>query len=148
MGEGADVALARLQQLEDVREIQGLIHRYAWHVPRCEGAAVVALFADDGEFDSGGRISRGREELAAYFAVLPPNITIPLISNIIVDLQGDRATSTCKMYTPWVGDGPPLVGFYEDEFQRVDGRWRFSRRVYRVHERPAQGTAVPAGATK
>jgi ketosteroid isomerase-like protein len=135
--------LARVQRLEDIKAIEELIARYAWHVPRGEVDAVLDLFTDDGEFQSGATPVRGKVGLRAYFAALPLNLTIPIVSNILVQIAGANAQATCKMTSLWVGEGPPMVGYYEDAFQQIDGRWLFSRRRWWAHERPAAGSAPP-----
>jgi hypothetical protein len=127
---------ARLQRLEDIEEIKALIAQYAWHVPRCEIDQLVALFTQDGEFRGGEHVLKGRERVRAHFAVLTPNSTVPLVQNILVKVNGDTATATCKMSSRWLGPGPGFVGWYEDEFRRVDGKWFFSSRWWRFHEQP------------
>ena len=134
--------LARIQRLEDIKEIEGLIYRYAWHVPRGEGKELGELFAEDGVLNASARF-QGRTRIAEYISSLPANLTIPVVSNILVELDGDNARATCKMTSLWVGDGPALVGWYEDEFRRVAGRWLFSHRRWRSHDRPAAGSKVP-----
>jgi hypothetical protein len=143
MAETPPDLLARIQRLEDIKAIEELIARYAWHVPRGEVDAVLDLFTDDGEFQSGATPVCGKAGLQSYFAALPLNLTIPIVSNILVQIAGASAQATCKMTSLWVGAGPPMVGYYEDEFQRVSGRWLFSRRRWRTHERPAAGSAAP-----
>ena len=56
------------------------------------------------------------------------------ITNPIVDVADDGVTGTCRSYYTVfqkAGDEPlrPIInGHYRDEFEKVDGEWRFSRR--------------------
>lgn len=128
---------ARLRRLEDIKAIETLISRYAWHVPRCEVDELVDLFTEDAEFQSGPRLLKGSQALRGYFAELTPNHSVPLVSNFIIEIDGDSARSTCKMMGPWIGaDRPAFVGWYEDELRREKGRWLFHRRHFRRHEQP------------
>lgn len=58
-------------------------------------------------------------------------ITNPIVE---VDEEGDRATCQSYYTVLQAADGLPLqviaAGRYRDEFERVDGQWRFSFRDY------------------
>ena len=56
-------------------------------------------------------------------------------TNVIVEFQSDDAATARSYYTvlQQVGDTPLQViiaGRYHDEFERVDGTWRFCERDY------------------
>ena len=55
---------------------------------------------------------------------------VPLIHNLIVDLDGDRATSTCVMNATIYGTTHAIMGEYRDTFRRVDGKWLFAERIF------------------
>lgn len=55
--------------------------------------------------------------------------------NEVVDGDGDHATMRSSYVVIQTADGPPSIfvtGGYDDELVRVDGRWRFARRVHHV----------------
>ncbi|MBW2233403.1 MAG: nuclear transport factor 2 family protein [Deltaproteobacteria bacterium] len=57
-------------------------------------------------------------------------------------LDGDRATGTCYVDLKAVVDGIMMVGwgYYEDEYVRVDGRWRIqTRKLNLIHYGPSGG---------
>ena len=61
-------------------------------------------------------------------------LTKHVITNPIVEVADDGLTGTCRSYYTVfqkAGDEPlrPIInGHYRDEFEKVDGEWRFSRR--------------------
>jgi hypothetical protein len=61
-------------------------------------------------------------------------LTKHVITNPIVEVSDDGRTGTCRSYYTVLqkaGDAPlrPIItGHYRDEFEKVDGEWRFSRR--------------------
>jgi hypothetical protein len=61
-------------------------------------------------------------------------LTSHVISNPIVEIADDRATARVRsrflvvQATPTLDLRPIVAGRYDDRFERVDGRWRFSAR--------------------
>ena len=54
-------------------------------------------------------------------------------TNVIIELDGDTATSRCYLtvlqQTPTLPLQPVAAGRYVDRFERVDGEWRFADRL-------------------
>lgn len=130
---------ARLRRVEAYQQLLELPCRYAWHVARGEGAAVAALFTDDGYFEAPAYQSKDRtrhkisglDAIRAYMLNLKPLRVIPLIHNQIIDIQGDQATGTCVMRTPHAPTLPDgFIGRYQDDMRCIDGVWRFSARRF------------------
>lgn len=73
--------------------------RYCYALDACRFDEVAALFAEDGEWTTSYGSARGRAEIAA---LLDSNVPKPgegpqrkhYITNVIVQLEGDRATAT------------------------------------------------------
>jgi hypothetical protein len=62
---------------------------------------------------------------------------VPLVSNHVVVINGDEATSVCKMHSPWFEqDRAGFCGIYRDRLRRVNGQWRFADRHWTFHEPP------------
>jgi len=128
-------------------EIQDLQARYLFALDWQDAEAYAATFTEDGVLDWAGGIVQGRpsirEEVRGMRATFEKKekVDAPVrparlrhfISNVVVDFDGDRATSRSFWFEfnndsrdrrPYVGG----YGHYEDDLRRVDGRWLFTRR--------------------
>lgn len=127
----------------DRLDIQEVIARYAWSLDTGDEEAFVDCFAREGElvwdvFETPDRW-RGSVELRhfiAYFRGRPESAGRQHhISNIVI--MSTPGGATARSYVAVAlrqGDGPHLLnvmGYYEDELVREDGRWCLSRRVIR-----------------
>jgi ketosteroid isomerase-like protein len=123
---------AAVRELSDREAIRELAHRYAHCVWRKEIAAAVDLFTEDGEMDTGDRpVIRGREALLeSYRQMLGADDFHPFVHNHLISLQGESATGTCYLDLRARIGGESMIGsgYYEDEYRRVDGRWKFRAR--------------------
>ncbi len=123
----------RLAALEARVAISELRSRYCWHTVRGARAAVLALFTDDALFENsrndvdGPVVVEGKAALREYFMRMKPARRVPLVTNEVTTIEGDRAQGTCAMVS--VGD-ESFCGHYVDDFRRVNGRWLFSRRQF------------------
>lgn len=127
----------------DRLEIHELTARYAWSLDTGEEDAFVECFCPDGElvwdvFESAGRW-RGAPALRrfiGYFRQRPESAGRQHhVSNLIVTptASGARARSYVAVALRRA-EGPHVLhvmGYYEDELLRENGRWLFSRRVIR-----------------
>jgi hypothetical protein len=131
-----ETRIADLQAREAIRELG---FQYAWHVARGEGREMADLFTVDGVFHStgSGHKIEGRENLRRFYpSVVAPGDTIPLVVNHIIRITGDSAEGTCKMFSPWQGQKPGFVGYYEDQYRVENGVWRIAYRKWYFHPRP------------
>ena len=121
--------LGRLGDLEDIRD---LARRYAHCVWQRDAAGAAALFAEDGEMDTGDRPPmRGRAALlAAYEAMFETSELHPMVHNHVIDLDGDAAAGTCYLELRARIDGANKVGsgFYHDRYVRAGDSWKFASR--------------------
>jgi len=139
----------RLSVLEARVAIADLVHRYALHVREGRGAACGELFTEDGafevrkapSFDSEAFEIRsrvmGRAQIAAYVnkSSAPDARVCPMISNLIIDVNGATAQSSCVMTTLVISSGEYILGAYRDSF-RYDDSWRFTSRIFTIVGRP------------
>lgn len=120
--------------MTDDQAIQNLIARFAHHLDGREFEQWCQLFVEDGSFNQ--RIGRDaiREMILAGELNTNPELSRKhAMTNIVVEVEGDTATSTCDMCmfdrrgtdAPWVLAG---VGRYEDKLVKVDGSWFFQHR--------------------
>jgi ketosteroid isomerase-like protein len=130
----------------DQWEIRQLVERYAAAADRGDGAGVAELFTDDGELEvwmdptrsepTGRR--RGQAEITEAVNRIGDYVaTHHTIASSVVTVSGDRADGQTRCVGHHV-EGPPdvrdrvLYIRYDEQFARVDGRWRFTKREVHV----------------
>ena len=154
---GAGSAAADSSYAEDRALIEDLQARYLFALDFRDPEAYAATFAEDGVLDYGAGKIRGRAAIAAMVADmregdseqraadrsgLRPAAGRHNISNIVVEIDGDRATGTAYWFH--MGNDNPdrsaqlnSFGHYEDELVRIDGEWLFSlRKIYNEQVEP------------
>ena len=123
----------------EVDSIKELIHEYASRLDSGDLDGVAALF-DHAELRSTrhDRVLRGTTEARTLYDPVilyddgTPR-TMHQLTNVDVRVDGTTATARCYFTVLQVtGQGlhPILAGEYRDRFERVDGIWRFSERVF------------------
>ena len=135
-----------LQTLADKAEITDLIHTYALNIRGRQPTANTTLFTIDASFEvreadpmrsDSLKVMRRSEGVANIIASVSSSATthrvFPAIHNLIVTLDGDRATATSLMISTVFPGRSETLGEYEDHFQRMDGSWRFSARCYTIY---------------
>jgi len=123
---------ATIRALADREAIRDLASRYAHCVWRKDVHAAVALFADDGEMDTGERPPiRGRAALLDEYQrmVTGPQLH-PFVHNHIIELHGDTATGICYLDVRASVDGTSMIGagYYDDRYVRIGRDWKFQAR--------------------
>lgn len=135
---------------DDRAQIEDLQARYLFAFDWNDADAYANTFTEDGVLNFGwgeikGRtairdfIASGEEDRTQQRANTPagerPRVGRHIISNIVVKIDGDRATG--RAYWTHMTTGPTgygtvdFFGHYEDEMVKVDGAWLFaSRHVY------------------
>ena len=127
---------ARLADLADREAIRELTSDYCQRVQRGDVEAVVELFCEDGSIEMEDTVTRGHEQLrASYSQALAEMTPKPFIHNHVIELDGDSARGICSVEIRLVQDGRAhdAAGHYVDDYRKVDGRWRFQRRVFVVY---------------
>ena len=126
---------ARLQELIDAREIEGLMIHYFDRVDALDTLGAVEIFTDDIEGDfMTGKIYHGPRAIARALGriLLQYRHTSHHISNHRSVITGDTATAFTYIYafhrfpddSTW-----HLWSRHEDELRRVDGKWKVSKRT-------------------
>ncbi|MGD8340467.1 MAG: nuclear transport factor 2 family protein [Gammaproteobacteria bacterium] len=159
----ASTASADSSYAEDRAEIENLQARYMFALDFRDPAEYAATFTENGVLDYGAGKIQGREAIAAMVAGmregdaqqraadtsgLRPAAGRHNIANIVIEIDGDRATSTAYWFhmgndNPERGAQLNSFGHYEDELVRVDGKWLFSlRKIY--NEQVAEWSASSA----
>ncbi len=125
---------ARLRAIEDREEIRELTGRYCHAIAAGDGPTVVNLFCDDGVFEMGDRVARGRAELEKFYGAASESPPIPFIQNHVIELDGGSASGRCSVEIRLVQDGEAYTaaGWYDDAYRRDGGGWRFAHRKFHV----------------
>ena len=124
-----------LQEMLDREAIRDLPILYCHHVWKSDVKGMVDLFTEDGSICiNDGTIpdTQGREDLLTmYEKALNDLAPRPFIHNHVVKLEGpDKASGTCYVEIRGITDGKSIIGagYYDDEYRKVDGEWKFLSR--------------------
>lgn len=125
------------QAVQDTLEIHELLARYARGVDTKDWELWKSIFTPDAtvDYSSAGAPVGTPDELAVWLEqglkVVP--MTQHLISNIEVDLNGDKAKVRAMFYNPMqlpgMADMSFCGGYYHHEFVRTDEGWKSERLV-------------------
>lgn len=128
----------RVTSLETRAAILDLYARYAWAQDTGDTDGVVALYVEDCEYISANGITRGRADIIDMIKV---NRSTPAgrakqhwVSNTLFVGDGDMCFARSMGTGPRVDNGVPsvdFVGFHDDLFAALDGKWYFKRRIWR-----------------
>ena len=148
---------ARIQRLEDIEEIKQLKAQY------CAGCdddhnseTICALFVEDGVWDwEGTAYCDGKPEIKKFMDDLRASQRIVrsahMVTNPHITINGDRATAHWRfimLHTSRVNPSDPnspvqyfrIIGYYQDDHVKVDGKWYFQTLRPRVEENSAYAT--------
>ena len=144
-----------LREIADRLEIAELMARYADMVDRRDWTKMDRIFALEATIDfrpSGGRAGPFREMLAWLDRALDswPN-NLHMITNLIIDLDGDAARTRCYFHVPTAREAHEGAqytvthsGRYLDRLIRTSDGWRI---VERVSEQVVREGRLPEGYT-
>jgi ketosteroid isomerase-like protein len=137
MAEKSTAAL--LQEVIDREAIRDLPLRYCHSVWQKDLDGYVNLFTDDGAMSSNDPTlprAQGREGLRKMIGQgLDTSKPRPFIHNHVIELLGpDRAKGTCYVEVRLLRDGKKhlLNAWYNDEYAKVNGEWKFKSRQIMV----------------
>jgi len=136
-----------IRRLLDLEEIRDLARRYAHCVWQRDATGAAALFAEDGEMDTGDRPPiRGRAAiLKSYEEIFESQEFRPMIHNHVIDFDGEAATGTCYLDVRATLDGVDRVGLgsYQDRYVRTTDGWKFHSRRLTLQPFIDAGEPVP-----
>lgn len=154
----------RVRILEARSAIEELLAAYSMGVARRDREQIVGCFTGDGVLDVGSVRLSGVDEIREFLRDVRPDnahlagfdratTSTPITSNVVIELDGDRARATSMgvVFHAGVRDDEPVVmvrgSEYEDELRCVDGSWLFASRrhrtVWEYKVRGAEPTAPP-----
>jgi hypothetical protein len=129
----------RIGHLEDVKAIEAVLVEYGRSLDARDFTAYSNLFAKDGEWKGGFGAFKGpaaiKEAMEKTFAKaagdIPKGSNFHIMSNFIIDVQGDRATANSMFVFYKLEKNvpvPAVAGRYEDVLIRENGAWKFLTR--------------------
>jgi SnoaL-like domain len=131
---------ARVRVIEDQMAIERLLKEYGRTLDARDFSAYSRLFAREGEWKGAlgsykgpAAIQVAMEKIfTAAAADIPKGQNFHVMSNFLIDVQGDHATALSSFIfykLNGILPVPAVAGRYEDELVREDGAWRFLRRT-------------------
>jgi hypothetical protein len=132
--------------IEDELAVQRVLSLYCQRCDDGDHAGVAALWAPDGELLYDGELIVGHAALEVWFAQKSPpdRRGKHLTTNVVVDVDGDRAAATSDYAFLRIEDGViavPFAGRYVDALARIDGTWRLTRRAIVLLAPPGSAVA-------
>lgn len=138
---------AQSSYAEDRAQIEDLQARYMFALDFKDADTYASTFTPDGVLDY-GPVVKGRDAIKKLIAEmgkrasdeaskdtsgLRPAVGRHNISNIVIKIDGDKATGRAYWFhygnnNPKRTAGLDSFGHYEDEMVKVDGKWYFSKR--------------------
>jgi hypothetical protein len=137
---------ARIERLEAQSAVADLIYTYAKLIRSNRPESVASLFLPDGSFEvrdghpdndeyTVRSSDRSRAEIEAKMTPMKGNPhPVPLIRNLIVEVDGDSASANSVMDAKIYGTGHGIMGEYRDTCRRIGGRWYFASRVFTIYK--------------
>lgn len=132
-----------LREIRDHQEIKGLRAAYSHTIDRAIDSGswddFTALYTDDAVVDYPQATLRGPDEIETFGHDLEElyEYSMHTVQMPQIEVDGDEATGRWYMLVFYVaadGSEGHALGYYEDEYRRVDGEWRFARVKARVVE--------------
>jgi ketosteroid isomerase-like protein len=132
---------ADLQLLADREAIRELTAKYARCVATGDGRGVGATYTEDGHFAAGKFDVLGRAAIQDFLeGQTQPLKNMPLVTDHIIEIDGDEASCYSIMYTPWFKhEHPGFCGAYTDRLRKVDGEWYFVERDFEFFKGRPEG---------
>lgn len=130
---------ARVQHLEDEREIHAIVFDYMRFSAARDWQAYADLFTADGELELFDSTHQGRQAIFDRVAGSTTNTSRPdalprvsFLTGVNIQLHGDQATSVSRFNSyAENADGTMSVtgtGRYEDALVKINGRWKIRKR--------------------
>ena len=150
-----------MSDVEAIEAVRNLKARYFRMVDQQDWEGVRGLFAPDAVIDvssstvsgSGRGVYHGRDHFVAMLSkALSGVVSVHHGHTSEIEVTGpDRATGVWAMEDRlWFPEGSPIStlwgsGWYEEEYERVDGRWRIARMVLHRQRVEIDGEALATG---
>lgn len=123
--------------LEDRVAIHELNGTYADGVVRIDSGTWASVWADDADWDLMGHQTHGKEAIVAFWNGAMSWLEAVSFHCVpcMIEVTGNTAKSrvqTQEILKPKDGKARHVGGLYEDELAKVDGRWLFTSRKFKI----------------
>ena len=123
--------------LEDRVAIQELNGTYADGVVRIDSGTWASVWADDAHWDLMGHQTEGKEAIVAFWNGAMSGLEAVSFHCVpcMIEVTGDTARArvqTQEILKPKDAKARHVGGLYEDELKKIDGRWQFTSRKFRI----------------
>ena len=122
---------------KNVNEIVSLTVKYCWALDERDWDSLSEVFSSDAYAKYGVTEHKGIDSIIekCQKALLPLDFSHHMVTNHVVELEGDEATCKCYFQAQHIRNSTPggvnfiIAGKYEDELTRINGEWKISSRV-------------------
>lgn len=123
--------------LEDRVAIQELNGTYADGVVRIDADTWASVWADDAHWDLMGHQTEGKDAIVAFWNGAMSGLEAVSFHCVpcMIEVTGHTAKSrvqTQEILKPRDGKARHVGGLYEDELRKIDGRWLFTSRTFKI----------------
>lgn len=123
--------------LEDRVAIQELNGTYADGVVRIDSTTWASVWADDAHWDLMGHQTEGKEAIVAFWDGAMSGLEAVSFHCVpcMIEVTGNTARArvqTQEILKPKDAKARHVGGLYEDELKKIDGRWLFTSRKFRI----------------
>ena len=123
--------------IEDRVAITELNGTYADGVVRIDAETWASVWADDAHWNLMGHTVDGKDAIVAMWQGAMGGLDAVSFQCVpcMIQVTGDTATArvqTQEILKPKDAPTRHVGGLYEDELRKVDGQWRFTKRVFRI----------------
>lgn len=144
---------ANLERVLDIEAIRHLLTSYVFHGDRGELEELVALFAPDGILEMGKVHCEGQAQLLDWLRSARPygdgetrpkaSVVRHHLTTMHIDLHAAMEASALTYFQTLTDVGLDHYGYYKDALVRIDGAWKFARRMVRIQWRAADSFILP-----
>lgn len=118
---------------DDETAIRALVHRYTMAIADRDADTWSATWADDGVWDMGGQVTRGRPAIRSQWeTAMARFVEVGHVASFAeLSVDGDDATGRWVVEETTVdadGKSFAFVADYHDTYVRTGGGWRFAQR--------------------
>ena len=122
---------------KDVNEVIALTIKYCWSLDERDWESLSEVFSSDAYAKYGVTEHEGIDSIVerCQKALLPLDFSHHMVSNHMVEIEGDKASCKCYFQAQHVrtsaigGDNFLIAGKYEDELIRDNEEWKITSRV-------------------